>query len=348
MDCFLLWFIFSFWAAISILLLLHWVILTATISFTASLMKQAILWLFFVVNLLLTTRPGQAFWSFLSTVLCIVFIVPIVFYIFCKNIYDFGPRHCKQSFIDILTQPVPGNKFEEQNDGSDSHWHRRFNHKMVSRRLLQNKTLSSKVTTRSMTTIVHDCSMACLNVVIPRLHGYKTYASLNDSRLNKSYLDESPHTMQMTLYFAICHFSCPDLLFKTLPHWPPDGFILDRFAMSIISVIFGLLTLRMWVWLLQLSQRQFITKYRQLDWCKQVDNLLRKDGSIHNVRFSWRWINVIFWYWHVFLGLWQCSYRSYLSRKVISHLESCAFNLQSQYSKWDQFTISNGNSHSMT
>jgi hypothetical protein len=109
-----------------------------------------------------------------------------------------------------------------------------------------------------MTTIVHDRQMTCLNVVIPCLHGYETYATSNDSRFNKSHLDESPHMMQMILYFAICHFSCPDLVFKTLSRQPPDGFIMDEFAMSIISVIVGLLTLRTWVQLLQLSQRGFI------------------------------------------------------------------------------------------
>ncbi len=283
-DCFLLPFIFSFLAAISILLLFHQIILSATISFTASSIKQAIPWLFFVVNLLLTTTPGRAFWSILSTVLCIVFIVPIIFYTFYKSIYDVGPKHPKQFFIDMLTQPVPGIKFEEQHDGSDSNWHCRFNHKTVSHSLLQNKTLSSKIATRSMTTIVHDCPMTCLKVVILRLHGYEMYATSNDTRFNKSYLDESPHTMQMTLYFAICHFSCPDLVFKTLPRQPPEGFIVDGFAMSSISFIFGLLTMRTWVWLLQLSQWWFIrqlilkelciyhTKYQRLDWCKQVDN----------------------------------------------------------------------------
>ncbi len=94
--------------------------------------------------------------------------------------------------------------------------------------------------------------------------------------------------MQMTLYFAIRHFSCPDLVFKTLPHWPPDGFIMDGFAMLIVSVTFGLLNLHTWVWLLQLSQwlliwqlilrelRIYHTKYLQLDWCKQFDNLLTR------------------------------------------------------------------------
>ncbi len=231
MDCFLLPFIFSIQAAISILLLLQQIILPATILFTVSLIKQAIQWLLFVVNLFLTTMFGRALWSIISMVLCIVFIVLIVFYTFYKSIYDFGPKHCKQSFIDILSQPVQGIEFEEQHDDSDSHLRCRFNHKMVSCRLLRVKTLSLKVVTRSTTMIVYDCPMTNLNIVTPRLHGYKIYATSNDSRFNKSHLDESPHTMQMTIYFAICHFSCPDLVFKALPCQPPDGFIMDGLAM---------------------------------------------------------------------------------------------------------------------
>ncbi len=92
-----------------------------------------------------------------------------------------------------------------------------------------------------------------------------------------------------------------------------------------------------------LSHKASTTWLVQTSW-----DLIDKVSSIHDVRFSWRWINVIFWHRLVFLGLWQRSYRSYLSRKVIVLWESCAFNLQSQYSKWDWFTNSNGNSHSMT
>jgi len=216
----------------------------------------------------------------------IVFIVPITFYTFYKSIYDFGPAHRKRSFIDILSQPVPGVEFEEQHDDSNLHSRRRFHHKIVSRRLLRNKILSWKVVTRSITAVVHDCPMTSLNVVTPRLHGYETYATSNDSRFNKKHLDESPHTMQMTLYFAICHFLCPDLVFKALPHRPPDGFIMDGLAMITISVIFGLLTLQAWVRMLQFSKRRFIqqlilrelhiypTKHQRLDWSKQADTSL--------------------------------------------------------------------------
>jgi hypothetical protein len=63
---------------------------------------------------------------------------------------------------------------------------------------------------------------------------------------------------------------------------------MDGLAMSTISIIFGLLTLRAWVRLLQFSKRQFIqqlilrelciyhTKHQQLDWCKQVETSLTK------------------------------------------------------------------------
>ena len=132
----------------------------------------------------------------------------------------------------------------------------RFNHKMVSRRLLQNKILSSKVVTRSTTMIVHDCPMTSLNIVTPRLHGYETYVTSNDSRFNKKHLGESPHTMQMIFYLATCHFLCPGLVFKALPCWPPYGFIMNGLAMIIISVIFWHFTLRAWVRMLQFSKRR--------------------------------------------------------------------------------------------
>ena len=64
---------------------------------------------------------------------------------------------------------------------------------------------------------MHDCPITSLNVVTPRLDGYETYATSNDSRFNKKHLDESPHTMQMTLYFTICHF-CVLIWYSRLFH----------------------------------------------------------------------------------------------------------------------------------
>jgi hypothetical protein len=48
-------------------------------------------------------------------------------------------------------------------------------------------------------------------------------------------------SMAMTLYFAILEFSCPDIVFLSLPQCPPDGFI-TSFAVSIlISTIFTII-----------------------------------------------------------------------------------------------------------
>jgi hypothetical protein len=258
----------------------------------ASFIKQAFQWFLLVVNLFLTTKFGRTLWSIISTVLCIVFIVPIVFYTFYKSIYDFGPKHRKRSFIDILSQPVPGIEFKEQTHRethqADPHLRRRFNHRLVNRRLLRNKILSSKMVTRSITMVVHDCPMTSLNIVTPRLYGYETYATLNDSRFNKKHSDESPHTMKMTLYFAICHFSCPDLVFKALPRRPPDDYIMDGLVMITISVIFGLIFSRAWIRMLQFSAWQFIQqlilrelhiycmKHRRFDWFSQAETSLTR------------------------------------------------------------------------
>jgi hypothetical protein len=67
-------------------------------------------------------------------VLCIVCTVPTVFYSFHKSVYNFGPKHCKQSLMDILLSPVPGTEFKGQIGESsdyDSFKCCRFNHNPV-------------------------------------------------------------------------------------------------------------------------------------------------------------------------------------------------------------------------
>ena len=94
------------------------------VLFTASLIKQAIQCLLFVVNLFLTTTFGQALRSsslvnhFNGPVHCI-YSPNCLLYTLYKSIYDFGPVHHKGSSIDILSQPVPGIDVEEQHDDSN-------------------------------------------------------------------------------------------------------------------------------------------------------------------------------------------------------------------------------------
>ncbi len=182
MDCLLLPFIFSFWAAISFLLLLQQ-LLHVTIFFTASFIKQAIQWLLYLAYVFLTTKFRQALWFVTSTVLCTVFIVPIVFYTFYKSVYDFGPKHCKQTLMNIITNPVPGIEFEGrlgESDTFDSFQQCRFNHNAVECKLQRNRMLLSKLTTKSTTSMVYDCPIMKIKSVAPRLYGYATYPTMNN------------------------------------------------------------------------------------------------------------------------------------------------------------------------
>ncbi len=219
MDCLLLPFIFSFWAAIFFLLLLQQ-LLPATIFFTASFIKQAIQWLLYLAYVFLTTKFGQALWFVISTVLCTVFIVPIVFYTFYKSIYDFGLKHRKRTLMDIITIPVPGIEFEGrlgESDTFDSFQRRGFNHNAVEHKLQRNKTLLSNLITKSTSSMVYDCPITKIESLAPHLYGYATYPTMNNVSFMENHIDEMPQTMQMTLYFAICYFSCSEKVFKMLP-----------------------------------------------------------------------------------------------------------------------------------
>ncbi len=48
--------------------------------------------------------------------------------------------------------------------------------------------------------------------------------------------------MPMTIYFAICHFSCPDIIFLELPRVLPNSFITCVLVNAIIAGIFGVIT----------------------------------------------------------------------------------------------------------
>jgi hypothetical protein len=53
---------------------------------------------------------------------------------------------------------------------------------------------------------------------------------------------EGEHSMPMTIYFAICHFSCPDIIFLELPRVLPNSFITCVLVNAIIAGIFGVIT----------------------------------------------------------------------------------------------------------
>jgi hypothetical protein len=55
---------------------------------------------------------------------------------------------------------------------------------------------------------------------------------------------DGEHRMPMTIYFAICYFSCLDIVFRKLPRMPPKGVIMHALLSILITWIFGVITLR--------------------------------------------------------------------------------------------------------
>jgi hypothetical protein len=230
---FLLPFIFSFWAAISFLLLFQALLSRRTavwiITFLHGILSQAFQWFGFLCWLFPSSYTGH-FWLGLLRWL---FIVPITFFPFFHYVYNFGPKHCKRSLFDILRNPVPGIEFDGcigESDDFDSLQRRQFNHNLIARRIARNKQLSAKRTTRSSTAIIHDVLMAHICHTAPILSGYQTYATFHDTSMENAVID-SRSSMPMTLYFAICNFLCPEIVFASLPQRPPDG-ILTKFIVS--------------------------------------------------------------------------------------------------------------------
>jgi hypothetical protein len=181
MDIFLLPFIFSVWAAIPFLLLLQVIVSRCNIiqctrfliMTSTQVTWQSLNWIGFLFWTFMNSYTGRFWLSFL----CWMFIVPIVLFTFFRSIYNFGPEHCKQSFFDILSNPVPGIEFKGRDGESNalnSFRQRCFNHNLVARRIARNKHLSAKQVTQSSTVIVHDCPLSNINASALKLHGYKT------------------------------------------------------------------------------------------------------------------------------------------------------------------------------
>jgi hypothetical protein len=130
-------------------------------------------------------------------------------------VYDFGPKCCKRTFFDILLNPVPGIEFEgrlSETDDFDVFCCQQFNHNIIACRVARNRRLNAKRNTRSIASTVHDCPTSHINFAAPQLYGYQSYFTLNDDSMGKRGT-EGEHSIPMTLYFAICNFACPDIVF---------------------------------------------------------------------------------------------------------------------------------------
>jgi hypothetical protein len=126
--------IFLIWAAISILLLLQTIfsihMAKTFIYFSFGITQELYQWSRFLLWIAISSCTGRFWWMVLQT----IFVVPITFYSFFWYIYDFRPKHCKQTLYDIIMNPVPGVEFEGrlgEADDFEALWHQRFNHNIV-------------------------------------------------------------------------------------------------------------------------------------------------------------------------------------------------------------------------
>jgi hypothetical protein len=119
MDMVLLPIIFSVRAAISILLLLQAILSRDNLLHfavtTTQVIHQVFHWMGFLLWLFFQSYTGR-FWL---SILRWIFIVPIILFTFFRNIYNFGPKHCKRSLFEILRNPVPGIKIKGRISESD-------------------------------------------------------------------------------------------------------------------------------------------------------------------------------------------------------------------------------------
>ncbi len=106
-----------------------------------------------------------------------------------------------------------------------------------------------KQITKTNVSVLHDCPILHITLDALQLYGYETYYTSQDDSSGK-HVNKSEHSMPMTLFFAVCHFLSPDIVFLELPRMPPKGYITSILVKLMITRIFGIVTLqtcsRMW------------------------------------------------------------------------------------------------------
>jgi hypothetical protein len=113
----------------------------------------------------------------------------------------------------------------------------------VAQKIARDKHLSAKQANQSSIAILHDCPMAHINKVAPILSEYQMYATFHNTSMEDNIL-KSECSMPMTLYFAICKYSCPEIVFSLLLRRPPDGIIMAFVILVFIGSIFGIIAIQ--------------------------------------------------------------------------------------------------------
>jgi hypothetical protein len=106
----------------------------------------------------------------------------------------------------------------------------------------------------------YDCPLSYIDESAPKLHGYETYATFNDTSMEQD-VTASSQSMPRTLHFTILEFSCPEIVFLSLPKRPPDGFITSFVVLLLITTIFTIITIRTYF---SLSYRRMVSLTRPI------------------------------------------------------------------------------------
>jgi hypothetical protein len=114
--------------------------------------------------------------------------------------------------------------------------------------------------------------MSYIDPSAPRLYGYESYFMMHSESMGKQVI-AGEHSILMTIYFAICQFSCPDIVFSDLPRMPPKGIITHILLSTLITGIFGIITLRT---CFSLTKQKFMAEIRAIRW---TDRLIWSNAS---------------------------------------------------------------------
>ena len=212
----------------------------------------------------MTSRVGQILWPIISLPMYILLCGPIALYIFFKHVYEFGPEHRRRPISQILFQPVPPKETGIQLDSGKRVT--RFLPNPVPRIVARNTRLCSREDVlhqrslrqrrrssegRRIASRQYRCPNSKITPVAQKHHMYSMYSTTHATTMGFGNTDAfDGMAMEMTLYFAINNFSCPDILFHELPKKPPDGILTELFVVSAVAVIYLILTIKAYIHLL--------------------------------------------------------------------------------------------------
>jgi hypothetical protein len=146
--------------------------------------------------------------------------------------------------IEILYNLVPGIEFKGclgESDDFDSLNCYCFNNNFISQGIARDKHLAVKKATRSTSVIIHECSLSSIDATAPMLHGFQTYATFHNTSMDQE-IEMLAQSMPVILCFAILKFSCPKIVFVSLPQCPPDRLITSSLILILISTFFVIFT----------------------------------------------------------------------------------------------------------